>query len=190
LILLIDNYDSFTYNLADYFMQLGEQITVVKNDELSIEELKNINFSHLVLSPGPKKPKETNNLMEIIKTFHEYKPILGVCLGHQALGEFFGASLHKAINPMHGKTSTIQHHKKNIFKHLPDNINVCRYHSLVIDINNCPELELSAYTNDNECMGFDHKLYPISGIQFHPEAILTQYGKEMLINWLEITNTK
>lgn len=187
MILLIDNYDSFTYNLADYFMQLGEEVMVVKNDEYSIEELNKISFKHLVLSPGPKTPKETKNLMKIIHRFHLEKPILGVCLGHQALGEFFGAKLHKAIKPMHGKTSNIYHHGKKLFHALPNSFKVCRYHSLVIDINSINDLELSAYTSDNECMGFDHIHLPISGIQFHPEAILTEYGKEILKNWLDIT---
>lgn len=169
-------------------MQLGEQVTVIKNDELSIEELKKIKFNKLVLSPGPKTPIETPNLFQIIETFYKEKPILGVCLGHQALGEFFGAKLHKAIKPMHGKTSPIQHHGKTLFKNLPNGFKVCRYHSLVIDIHGCFELELSANTDENECMGFDHIHYPISGIQFHPEAILTEHGKIILKNWLDINS--
>lgn len=186
MLLLLDNYDSFTYNLKDYFEQLGETVNVVKNDALSVDDLKKIPFSKLVLSPGPKTPDTAGNMMDVIKAFHTSIPILGVCLGHQALGQFFGATLSKSIQPMHGKVSAINHNSKGIYEQLPPVINVCRYHSLVLkDLDKTP-LIITAQTNEAECMSFIHPTLPITGIQYHPEAILTENGMMILRNWISL----
>ncbi|MES2619100.1 MAG: aminodeoxychorismate/anthranilate synthase component II [Bacteroidota bacterium] len=186
MLLLLDNYDSFTYNLKDYFEQLGETVCVVKNDELSVAELQEINFTKLVLSPGPKTPETAGNMMAAIKAFHTSKPILGVCLGHQALGQFFGATLVKSIKPMHGKISAIQNNQQGIYHQLPATINICRYHSLILkDMDKTPLIS-TAQTDEGECMSFIHPSLPITGIQYHPEAILTENGMTILRNWLSL----
>ena len=185
MLLLLDNYDSFTYNLKDYFEQLGETVLVIKNDELDEHTILNISFDKMVLSPGPKTPNEAGNLMEIIKTCYLKFPILGVCLGHQALGEFFGAHLVKAKVPKHGKVSAITHNEKGIYKYLPNPLNVCRYHSLILNNIEQTELQITATTILNECMSFSHKTLPITGIQYHPEAILTEKGLDILRYWLQ-----
>ncbi len=183
--LLIDNYDSFTYNLKDYFEQLGEQVIVVKNDAINIDNIHLFNFSKIVLSPGPNTPAQAGNMMSIIDAYYTQYPILGVCLGHQALGQFFGAQLVKAKLPMHGKVSAIKHNEKGIYKNLPNPLKVCRYHSLVLQNFDSTPLEITASSKDNECMSFQHKTHPIIGIQYHPEAILTENGLEILRNWLD-----
>lgn len=185
MLLLIDNYDSFTYNLCDYFLQLGQQVQVIRNDEKTAEELSEYDFSGIVLSPGPGTPYASGNLMQIIDYWNSKVPILGICLGHQALGCYFGAELIKATYPMHGKISAINMIKHEMWKGIPQNINVCRYHSLVIDLKKNQELIQTAISNDdNSIMAISHKNLPIWGIQFHPEAILTEYGIEILKNWL------
>ncbi|MCC6721245.1 MAG: aminodeoxychorismate/anthranilate synthase component II [Bacteroidia bacterium] len=185
MLLLIDNYDSFTYNLCDYFLQLGQQVQVIRNDEKTAEELSEYNFSGIVLSPGPGTPYASGNLMQIIDYWNSKVPILGICLGHQALGCYFGAELIKATNPMHGKISAINMIKHEMWKGIPQNIKVCRYHSLVIDLKINDELIQTAISkDDNSIMAISHKNLPIWGIQFHPEAILTEYGIEILKNWL------
>ncbi|MEZ4804135.1 MAG: aminodeoxychorismate/anthranilate synthase component II [Bacteroidia bacterium] len=186
MILIVDNYDSFTYNLVDYFHQLGQSTAILKNDELNEKSISDINFNGIVISPGPNTPSESGDLIAFIEKYHSRYPILGICLGHQALGQFFGAQLRHALKPMHGKVSEISTVKTGIYENLPEKFTVCRYHSLILEELNKTELELTAYTIEKECMSFQHKKWPITGIQYHPEAILTQYGLELLKNWLEI----
>lgn len=189
-LLLIDNYDSFTYNLYDYWLRLGVSCAVIRNDELSLAEFKQLNFKGLVLSPGPQKPKDAGLLMPIIEHFHDKKPIFGICLGHQGIGEFFGANLIKGELPVHGKTAIIQHQNHSIFKNLPPNFNVMRYHSLILESLENTSLEVTATTLENEIMAFAHKALPIHGVQFHPESILTEFGLEMMENWLKTVGIK
>ncbi len=187
MILLIDNYDSFTFNLIDYFKQLGEEILHYQNDQLNSNKLKSLKFDKVVIAPGPRTPYESGNLMELINELYLHYPILGICLGHQALGQFFGAKLIKAKYPMHGKVSAITHHQKGIYKNLPNPIDVCRYHSLIISNLIKTPLIQCAQTNNGECMSFCHSSLPIWGVQYHPEAILTSHGMAILKNWLELT---
>jgi anthranilate synthase/aminodeoxychorismate synthase-like glutamine amidotransferase len=189
-VLLLDNYDSFTYNLYDYILQLGQQCTVVRNNEMSIEEIAALNFSSIVISPGPKTPKEAGITMQLIERFHQTRPILGICLGHQAIGQFFGAQLVKAAKPMHGKTSTISHNNHWLFKGIPTPFEVMRYHSLVIEENLPKYLHLLAQNYDRELMVIAHENLPIIGIQFHPESVLTEHGLQLLQNWFEGIDTK
>lgn len=190
MILLIDNYDSFTYNLKDYFEQLGEACIVVRNDEKTINEIKTLNFDKIVLSPGPEKPENAGILNIVIQEFHKQYPILGICLGHQALGEFFGAKLIKAAYPMHGKVSEIEHNGQEIFSNIPTLLKVCRYHSLLLsEIKDIP-LEVIAKTQKGEVMAIKHNKYALWGVQFHPEAILSECGLIILKNWLETIAVK
>lgn len=184
-ILLIDNYDSFTYNLYDYILRLGASCEVFRNDEISLAATQQKHFDALLISPGPKRPVEAGITMELIDFYHDKYPILGVCLGHQALGEYFGASLVKAKLPMHGKTSWIQHCQKSIFKDLPSSFLVMRYHSLLLE--NLPDvLEKLAATEGGELMAMQHRELPLVGVQFHPESILTAYGLPLMANWLQL----
>lgn len=185
MVLLLDNYDSFTYNLYDYILQLGQQCTVVRNDEMSVEEIVALNFSSIVISPGPKTPKEAGITMQLIERFHQTRPILGICLGHQAIGQFFGAALLKAAKPMHGKTSVVTHNNHWLFKGIPTPFEVMRYHSLVLDEKLPKCLHLLAQTNDREPMVIAHENLPIIGVQFHPESVLTEHGLLLLQNWFE-----
>lgn len=189
MVLLIDNYDSFTYNLYDYILQLNRHCTVVRNDELSIEEIEKLEFESIVISPGPCRPESSGITNEIIAKYHLSKPILGVCLGHQALGEFFGAKLEKAIKPVHGKTSNIKLSAHPIFKDLGNSSEVMRYHSLVLQDVKAP-LKVIATTNKNEVMAVVHESLPLAGIQFHPESILTKDGLKILVNWFEWIESK
>ncbi|MFT5724081.1 MAG: anthranilate synthase/aminodeoxychorismate synthase-like glutamine amidotransferase [Bacteroidia bacterium] len=182
-ILLFDSYDSFTYNLKDYLEQCGAQVIVVKNDSHSIDELKAIDFDGIVLSPGPQTPEKSGNLMEVIDTFITTKPILGVCLGHQALGVYFGVPLAHLEVPMHGKVSILNGSTHSLFNGLPPSFEVCRYHSLVLPDFKNEQLEVIAVSDDNKVMAISHKQLPVWGVQFHPEAILTQYGLQMIANW-------
>lgn len=184
MLLLIDNYDSFTYNLKDYFEQLGQPVQVISNDQIFADNLPKYKFDKIVLSPGPNRPTDAGNLMSIIQATYLHYPILGVCLGHQALGEFFGATLNHAHRPMHGKVSEIKTDQKNIYQNLPQHIKVCRYHSLVLENIDERTLTQTATTAENECMSFMHNTLPITGIQYHPEAILTEHGLQILKNWL------
>ncbi len=183
MILLIDNFDSFTYNLVDYFEQLGCTCHVVRNN-VPLEEIKKQQYFAMVISPGPEIPSRAGNLMEIIDYYHDKLPILGVCLGHQALGEYFGAKLGKALKPMHGKLSRIFTRDKLLFHKMPSSFNVVRYNSLIIK--NLPaNLVETAKTAEGENMAFRHISLPIAGVQFHPEAALTEYGLRMVQNWLD-----
>jgi anthranilate synthase/aminodeoxychorismate synthase-like glutamine amidotransferase len=184
-LLLIDNYDSFTYNLKDYFEQLGQEVLVMMNDELDDFQWNHHNIDAVVISPGPNTPEESGQLMKYMSKICSQFPVLGICLGHQAIGQYFGAELVLAKQPMHGKVSIIQHNQKGIYENLPASFGVCRYHSLVLKhLNNTP-LEMCSETEESEIMGLQHKELPIYGMQFHPEAILTEHGLKMLNNWLK-----
>jgi anthranilate synthase/aminodeoxychorismate synthase-like glutamine amidotransferase len=188
MILLIDNYDSFTYNLTDYLAQLGEETLVLRNDETDAASVLQLPFSRLLISPGPNRPSEAGNLMSILEVCCHRVPVLGICLGHQAIGEFFGAELVHADRPMHGKVSELIHTGEGIYEGLPQRFNVCRYHSLLLkSLENTP-LKQTAWTDAGECMGFAHNTLPVSGIQYHPEAILTEHGLDLLRNWLRLTD--
>lgn len=183
MVLLLDNYDSFTYILRDYILQCGQACTVLRNDEKTIGEIEAKTFSSIVISPGPKTPDEAGITMPLIARFYKEKPILGICLGHQAIGEFFGASLVRAAKPMHGKTSVITHNKSFVFQNLPDSIEVMRYHSLVLTDMKKTILETTSVTAENEIMSIAHPTLPIAGLQFHPESVLTPNGLSILKNW-------
>jgi anthranilate synthase component II len=185
MLLVIDNYDSFTYNLVDYFQQLGCQVKVIKNDELSLSELKRLKPQALIISPGPSSPTNAGLSLAAIEHFAGKVPILGVCLGHQAIGHYFGASIIKAAAPVHGKLASIDHDNQSLFKQLPRPLSVVRYHSLLIDKQNLPDcLTISATTDDGLIMAIRHKTLAIEGVQFHPEAILTAHGLTLLKQFL------
>ena len=183
MVLLLDNYDSFTYNLRDYILQLGHECMVVRNDEMTVDEMTAISFSSAIISPGPKTPESAGITMQFIERFYASKPILGICLGHQAIGEFFGAKLVKAEKPMHGKTSVITHADHFLFKGLPEQFEVMRYHSLILDGVDSTDLTVIASTAENEVMAIAHNQLKIAGVQFHPESILTPQGLGILKNW-------
>jgi len=191
MLLMIDNYDSFTYNLVQYFGELGADVQVHRNDQISVADIEKLNPEHLVISPGPCTPNEAGISIEAIKHFAGKLPILGVCLGHQSIGQAFGGKIVHANNIMHGKTSMVKHNDVGVFKGLTNPLEATRYHSLVIDKASLPDcFEVTAWTeNDNgeidEIMGVRHKELAIEGVQFHPESILTQHGHDMLKNYLE-----
>ena len=187
MILLIDNYDSFTYNLVDYFNQIGCEIIIKKND-VCLSEIEKLNFDAIVISPGPETPEKAGITNQVIQKYHKNYPILGICLGHQALGVFFGADLKKAEYPKHGKISSINIENDILYKGLECKFNVTRYHSLVLKNLPKPLKTTSTSLDDNEIMSFKHNELPIWGIQYHPEAILTQYGIEILKNWATFNN--
>lgn len=191
MILVIDNYDSFTYNLVQYLGELGAKIKVFRNDKISVVEIKQLKPSAIVISPGPGRPEDAGITCDAIREFYDKIPILGVCLGHQALGYCFGGKIVKARNLMHGKTSLIYHNKKDIFKDIPVPFEATRYHSLIIKPSTLPkELAVTAWTKDKEIMAVRHKKFPAFGVQFHPESILTSEGKKLLSNFLKIGNNK
>ena len=186
MIVLIDNYDSFTYNLVQYFGELGEELVVYRNDEVTIREIEALAPSYLVISPGPCTPNEAGISIEAIQTFAGRIPILGVCLGHQAIAQAFGGEVIHAERLMHGKTSKIQHDGKSIFKDIPQQTIVTRYHSLAVERSSLPEcLAVTAETETGEIMALRHRTLPIEGVQYHPEAILTEHGKDMIQNFIE-----
>ncbi len=186
-ILVIDNYDSFTYNLVQLLGKEVNSIIVKRNDKITIKEIAKLNPDKILISPGPGKPEDSNVSLTCIKEFGSKLPILGVCLGHQAIGIAYGGNVIKAPVLMHGKTSLMNHDEKTIFKNIPQKFNATRYHSLIIDPNSLPgELEISARTDDNVIMGIRHKTFPIEGIQFHPESILTDEGKNIISNWVQL----
>jgi anthranilate synthase component 2 len=190
-VVMVDNYDSFTYNLVQYFGELGAVVTVVRNDEVTIEQIDAMQPDKIVISPGPCTPKEAGISVEAILKFAGKYPILGVCLGHQSIGHAFGGNIVHAKSIMHGKTSPIYHHDKGVFKGLSNPFTATRYHSLVIDQATLPDcLEITAWTQDDtgnldEIMGVKHKTLDVEGVQFHPESILTDYGHDLLKNFLE-----
>ncbi|KYH35035.1 aminodeoxychorismate synthase component 2 [Clostridium tepidiprofundi DSM 19306] len=183
--LMIDNYDSFVYNLVRYFEELNESIIVFRNDEITIEQIIKLAPEGIIISPGPKSPKESGICLDVINQFKGKIPILGICLGHQAIGYSFGAKIVKGNQPVHGKVSYVYHNKKGVFNKLKSPLKVTRYHSLVIDKNDLPYcLEITSQTYDGVIMGIRHNEYFIEGVQFHPEAVLTEYGHEMLSNFI------
>jgi len=187
MLLLIDNYDSFVYNLARYVKELGFDYIVKRNDEISIEEIKSLSPSHIILSPGPCAPNQAGITLDVIANFYKTIPILGVCLGHQAIGQFFGAKVTKAKNPMHGKSSFVSHNKKDIFAKLKSPLRVARYHSLIVnDESDNLDFEVIAKCEDGEIMALRHKNYPTFGVQFHPESVLTEFGHQLLESFLFI----
>ena len=187
MILMIDNFDSFTYNLVQYLGEMGEELIVKRNDEISIEEIEALAPDKIIISPGPCSPNEAGISVEAIRHFAGKIPILGVCLGHQAMGQAFGGHIVRAHNLMHGKTSPIHHDNKGVFQNLPQDFDATRYHSLVIEKESLPDcLEISAQSDDGEIMGARHKEYSVEGVQFHPESILTgEHGKTLLRNFVE-----
>lgn len=186
MILMIDNYDSFTYNLVQYLSELGEQVEVRRNDQISLDELKQLAPKAIVISPGPCTPSEAGISLELVDELAGQFPILGVCLGHQSICQSFGATIVHAPQLMHGKTSKIDHTGKGVFKDLPNPFTATRYHSLVVDEDTLPDcLEITARTEDQQIMGVLHKELLIEGVQFHPESIATEHGHEMLKNFLD-----
>jgi len=182
---MIDNYDSFVYNLVQYLKTLKEEVKVVRNDEITVEQIRELNPQIIVISPGPCTPKEAGVSLEVIKELKGEYPILGICLGHQSIGMAFGAEIVKGDVPIHGKVYSITHTNKGVFSNLPNPMKVTRYHSLVVSKDTLPDcLEITAVAPDGEIMGLRHKNYLIEGVQFHPEAVLTEYGHELLNNFL------
>jgi len=186
MILMIDNYDSFTYNLVQYLGSLGAQIKVFRNDKITLGQIiKKIRPKKIVISPGPGRPEDAGISCELIREFAGLIPILGVCLGHQAIGYVYGGRIIGAKKLMHGKTSLIYHNKKDIFKEIPNPFEATRYHSLIVERKSLPScLEITAWTKEKEIMGLKHKKYPLWGVQFHPESILTKQGLRILANFL------
>jgi anthranilate synthase component 2 len=193
MLLMIDNYDSFTYNVVQYFGELGADVQVYRNDEITLEEMDALNPDHLVISPGPCTPNEAGVSVAAIKHFAGKIPILGICLGHQSIAQAYGGDIVRAKQVMHGKTSPVYHHDNGVFKALDNPVEVTRYHSLVIDQNTLPDcLDVTSWTEDengniDEIMGVRHKELDIEGVQFHPESILTEQGHELLANFLKRT---
>ncbi len=185
---MIDNYDSFTYNLVQYLGEMGQELKVFRNDEITIAKIKKLKPKRIVISPGPGSPKDAGVSKEVIRQFGPKIPVLGVCLGHQCIGEVFGGKVVGAERLMHGKTSQIHHNGKGIYKNIDNPFVATRYHSLLVERKSFPkDLEITAETREKEIMGLQHKKYPIYGVQFHPESILTQCGKDLLKNFLNLT---
>ena len=186
MLLMIDNYDSFTYNLVQYLGELGEQVVVRRNDEITLDEVEAMGPERIVVSPGPCTPNEAGISVPLIKRFAGEIPLLGVCLGHQSIGQAFGGRIVHARELMHGKTSPIRHTGAGVFRELPDPLIATRYHSLVIERETLPDcLEVTAWTDDGEIMGVRHRTLPVEGVQFHPESILTEKGHELLRHFVE-----
>jgi para-aminobenzoate synthetase component II len=186
MILVIDNYDSFTYNLVQYLGELGEEVKVFRNDEISIQEIEALAPDHILISPGPCTPNEAGISLEVLQHFKGIIPIFGVCLGHQAIGQAFGGNVIRAERLMHGKTSPIHHHGTSVFEGLESPFTATRYHSLIVERESLPDcLEITAKTAEGEIMALRHKEYPIEGVQFHPESIITDHGHIMLRNFLK-----
>ena len=185
MLLLIDNYDSFTYNLYQYLSELGAAVEVRRNDQVSIGEIESLRPDQIVISPGPGTPAEAGMSCQIIESFGPCTPVLGVCLGHQAIGQAYGGRIQRAPEPMHGKTSLMFHAGQGVFHNLPVPFEANRYHSLIVERSTLPaELEITAETTDGLIMGLRHRTYPVEGVQFHPESIMTPIGKDLLRNFL------
>lgn len=187
MLLIIDNYDSFTYNLVQYFGELGAEMKIIRNDALTVTEIIALAPERICISPGPCTPNEAGVSCEIIATLGAKLPILGVCLGHQSIGQVYGGEVVRADRLMHGKTSPIHHQQASVFAGLPSPFEATRYHSLIVKRETLPDcLEITAWTEEGEIMGLRHREHPVHGVQFHPESILTQHGKQMLKNFLEV----
>jgi anthranilate synthase/aminodeoxychorismate synthase-like glutamine amidotransferase len=187
MIFVLDNYDSFTYNLVQYMGEMGAQMTIRRNDELSVDEVEALAPERILLSPGPCTPQEAGISIELVQRFAGKVPILGVCLGHQAIGAAFGGEVVRASKLMHGKTSEVEHDGKTVFTGIASPMTCTRYHSLIVSEKNLPaELEVSARTPDGTIMGLRHRNYPVEGVQFHPESVLTDDGKRLIRNFLEL----
>ncbi|CAB3706675.1 anthranilate synthase component II [Trinickia soli] len=190
MLLMIDNYDSFTYNLVQYFGELGEEVRTYRNDEITLDDIEAMKPDRICLSPGPSNPQNAGITLDVLRRFAGRIPILGVCLGHQAIGEAFGGRVVRAQTIMHGKVSRIETDGKGVFANLPKHFDVTRYHSLAIERESLPEcLEISAWTDDGEIMGVRHKTLAIEGVQFHPESILSEHGHALLENFLKGSKT-
>ncbi len=186
-ILLIDNYDSFTYNLAQYFWELGFNLTVKRNDEITIAQIQTFDPSHIIISPGPGSPEESGISLQVLENFYDKKPIFGVCLGHQCIGQFFGAKIERAVLPKHGKTSLIEHSNEGVFYNLPNPLRATRYHSLIVNESTLTGTGLKVTSHsqdDNLIMGLRHEKYAVEGVQFHPESIMTENGHQLLKNFV------
>ena len=191
MVFILDNYDSFTYNLAQYLGELGETVEVRRNDQVTLADIERLRPAGVVISPGPCTPHEAGISISLIRHFAGKLPILGVCLGHQAIGAAFGGQVVRAPKPVHGKTSSVEHDDRGVFRGLPQPLTATRYHSLIVEENSCPpELEISARVRERGSktlvMGLRHKRFPIEGVQFHPESVLTESGRELLRNFLEM----
>lgn len=187
MILMIDNYDSFVYNLVQYLREMGREVAVHRNDKISLDQVERMRPRHIIISPGPCTPDEAGVSLDLIRQFAGKIPILGVCLGHQAIGQAFGGRVVRAGRPMHGKTSAVSHDGRGVFAGLPRSLVVGRYHSLVVSPEGLPDcLEVTALTGSGEIMGLRHREYYVEGVQFHPESILTGHGREMLANFLRL----
>ncbi|MEM7112024.1 MAG: aminodeoxychorismate/anthranilate synthase component II [Chloroflexota bacterium] len=184
MLIVIDNYDSFTYNLVQYFGELGADIKVFRNDRVTVDDIRALNPSRICISPGPGTPSDGGVSNEVIREFGPTTPVLGVCLGHQCMGEVFGGQVIRAPRLMHGKTSPVYHNGRGLFTGLPTPFQATRYHSLIVKAPLPESLQVTAYTEEEEVMGLRHKEYPVVGLQFHPESILTEHGKELLGNFL------
>ena len=186
MLLMIDNYDSFTYNLVQYFGELGERVTVYRNDQLTLNDVDALAPSHVVISPGPCTPNEAGISVDLVREYGARIPILGVCLGHQSIAQAYGGNIVRAPTLMHGKTSMIAHEGESLFGEIPTPFQATRYHSLVVEESSLPDcFEITARADDGEIMGIAHRAHPVVGVQFHPESILTQYGHKMLHNFLQ-----
>ncbi len=186
MLLMIDNYDSFTYNLVQYFGELGEEVRVARNDEITLDEVEQMEPARICISPGPCSPNEAGISLALLQRFAGRTPILGVCLGHQAIGQAFGGKVVRASALMHGKVSPITHVARGVFANLPDRFTAARYHSLAVERASLPDcLEITAWTDDGEVMGLRHRTLPVEGVQFHPESIATEHGHVMLANFLQ-----
>ena len=187
MLLILDNYDSFTYNLVQYFGELGVEMKIFRNDALTVDEVKALAPERICISPGPCTPNEAGISLDLIRQLGPTTPILGVCLGHQSIGQVYGGDVVRADRLMHGKTSPIHHNGTSVFAGLPDPFEATRYHSLIVKRETLPDcLEITAWTAEDEIMGLRHKEYPVHGVQFHPESILTEHGKQMLENFLKL----
>ncbi len=185
MIIVIDNYDSFTYNLVQYLGELGAELTVFRNDEVTLDEIRALSPEKIVISPGPGDPDDGGISNDVIRELGPTIPVLGVCLGHQCIGEVYGGKVSRAPRLMHGKTSAVYHKGKGLFNGVPSPFNATRYHSLIVEEPLPDTLQVTAFTSEGEVMGLRHKEYPVSGVQFHPESILTEHGKRILKNFLD-----